>query len=259
MRYTVTVLNTLTYSSTSPYSPTSAWVYACDARCKLLVLLVASVCAFGITSLVAMLIYVVVPSVILACAHVRMRRVFAPLAFLMLPVLCLFVSVITDASPLDALAVNALIAARMVGLVLWSLAVCYTTSSEQLLLALRSALAPLRHAGVPVDVLACTLSFALGFVSRLFEECVSIKAALDARGGMLARGTYQRVRLWGNAFIALLVSMFRRADRFADSIDARAFCVYDQRTYVSKLHARRSDMLATIALIVLLVVLAFVH
>ena len=145
MRYTVTVLNTLTYSSTSPYSSASAWVYACDARCKLLVLLVASVCAFGITSLVAILIYAVVPSFILACARVRARRVFAPLAFLILPVLCLFSSVVMNASPMDTLAESALIAARMVGLVLWSLAVCYTTSSEQLLLALRSALAPLRH------------------------------------------------------------------------------------------------------------------
>lgn len=259
MRYTVTVLNTLTYSSTSPYSSTSVWVYSYDARCKLLVLLVASLCAFGITSLVAILIYVVVPSFILACAHVRARRVFAPLAFLILPVLCLFVSVLTNASPLDALAESALIAARMVGLVLWSLAVCYTTSSEQLLLALRSVFAPLRHTGVPVDTLACTLSFALGFVSRLFEECVCIKAALDARGGLLVRGVYQHLRLWGNAFIALLVSMFRRADRFADSIDARAFCVHDQRTYVSKLHARKSDVLATIALVVLLVTLVFVR
>lgn len=259
MRYTVTVLDTLTYSSTSPYSPTSAWVYAFDARCKLLVLLVASVCAFGITSLVAILIYVVVPSLMLACAHVRVRRVFAPLAFLILPVLCLFTSVVTNASPMSALAESALIAARMVGLVLWSLAVCYTTSSEQLLLALRSVLAPLRPAHVPVDALACTLSFALGFVPRLFEECVSIKAALDARGGLLARGVYPRMRLWGNAFIALLVSMFRRADRFADSLDSRAFYAYDQRTYLSKLHACKSDVLATIALVALLVALVCVR
>jgi energy-coupling factor transport system permease protein len=114
--------------------------------------------------------------------------------------------------------------ARVVCLVLASLAVAYSTPAMQLCAAFAWFLSPLRRLRVPVDDIAFAFTLALRFIPLAFEELQQVKRAQMARGAAFqVGGLLQRMRAWQPVLVPWLVDLYRRAARMAVAMDVRAY------------------------------------
>ena len=114
--------------------------------------------------------------------------------------------------------------ARIVALVLLALSVSASTTPTQLADAFVRLMSPLATVGVPVGDIGLTLSMALRFIPLVSSEAERIRRAQAARGvDFESGGVMRRVRAWAFVITPLVVGLFRRADRIAQSMDARCF------------------------------------
>ena len=91
--------------------------------------------------------------------------------------------------------------------------------------------------------LVLTIGFTFRFIPTLAEEAVRITEAQKARGLAVQKGFVLK-RWWNNLFpllVPLLVSSLRKAIRFAEALEARAFLAHKTRTYVHQLKMSRRD------------------
>ena len=85
-------------------------------------------------------------------------------------------------------------------------------------------MSPLRVLHVPVGDIAFTLALALRFIPVISEEFLSVRRAQKARGAELDGLSFKRrLEVWGAAFTAVFVGLFRHADALAVAMDSRCF------------------------------------
>lgn len=114
--------------------------------------------------------------------------------------------------------------ARIIMLVCLALSVATSTTPTKLAHACTSLMRPLGHIGVPIEDVGLVLSMALRFIPVVSEEAGHIRLAQRARGVNFDEGSVlRRVRAWAAVLTPLVVGLFRRADRVAESMDARCY------------------------------------
>ena len=114
--------------------------------------------------------------------------------------------------------------ARIIMLVCLALSVATSTTPTKLAHACTSLMRPLGHIGVPIEDVGLVLSMALRFIPVVSEEAGRIRLAQQARGVNFDEGSVlRRVRAWAAVLTPLVVGLFRRADRVAESMDARCY------------------------------------
>lgn len=143
-----------------------------------------------------------------------------------------------------------LIATRIVGLILISSILTFTTSPTQLTDAIERLLKPLAMMKVPVHEFAMMMTIALRFVPTLLEETDKIMSAQKARGAdMESGGLMQRIKALIPVLIPLFVSAFRRAYDLATAMESRCYTGGEGRTKMKILKVGKIDWL-TISLCV---------
>ncbi len=114
--------------------------------------------------------------------------------------------------------------ARIMLLVGFSLAVSSSTTGTQISDATVRLLRPAARMGAPVAALGTVLSLALRFIPLVSEELGRIRLAQRARGARFDEGSLvERIRVWGSVLTPLMIGLFRRSDRLADSMAARCY------------------------------------
>ena len=114
--------------------------------------------------------------------------------------------------------------ARIIMLVCLALSVATSATPTKLAHACTSLMRPLGHIGVPIEDVGLVLSMALRFIPVVSEEAGRIRLAQRARGVNFDEGSVlRRVRAWAAVLTPLVVGLFRRADRVAESMDARCY------------------------------------
>lgn len=114
--------------------------------------------------------------------------------------------------------------ARIIMLVCLALSIATSTTPTKLAHACTSLMRPLGHIGVPIENVGLVLSMALRFIPVVSEEAGRIRLAQRARGVNFDEGSVlRRVRAWAAVLTPLVVGLFRRADRVAESMDARCY------------------------------------
>ena len=131
---------------------------------------------------------------------------------------------------LEGLSQGLLFGVRMVVLVAVSFVVCLTTGSAQLLEAFGWFIEPLRRFRVPVDDVAFTLALSVRFIPVIEQQFARIRAAQIARGAEASGSFTRKLQVWGSAFSALFIGLFRQADSLASAMDARCYGASDCRT-----------------------------
>lgn len=264
------------------YISGSSPLHLCDARVKVVLLLAYSLTLFLVETWAGLGLCAVLFAGALAVSGIAVRRVFSP----MLPVFGIAVLVLAangftlDANaaasaPAGLGAVSAgvlegappialfgsfgiapagaargcFFAVRILLLVAASLVVAFASSSAALTEAFSWFLRPLRAVRAPVDDMAAVLSVALRFIPVLAEELKRIRDAQWARGASFSEGGLgARIRAWGNVFIPLLASLFRRADSLAVAMDARCYGAPGiARTSLSSARFSTADAIALVA------------
>ena len=149
----------------------------------------------------------------------------------------------------------AMIAVRLIMLILLSSVLTFTTSPTQLTDAIERLLKPLALLHVPVHEFAMMMTIALRFVPTLLEETDKIMSAQKARGAdMESGGLAQRVRALIPILIPLFVSAFRRAFDLATAMESRCYHGGEGRTRMKVLKLGMQDGLAIAACCVYLAV-----
>lgn len=218
-----------------------------DARVKVTLLLVATAALFAARAPWALAMWAMLCLLVLRASGIggkAVARALKPVALLFAFIVCAnLVSCdgsadVTIAGSVGISTVGAARAAtavsRIIMLVCLALSVAESTTPTKLAHACTSLMRPLGHIGVPIEDVALVLSMTLRFIPVVSEEAGRIRLAQRARGVNFDEGSVlRRVRAWAAVLTPLVVGLFRRADRVAESMDARC---YGQRS--SEQHRR---------------------
>lgn len=208
-----------------------------DARVKVILLLVATAALFAARAPWTLAVWAMLCLLVLRASGIggkAVARALKPVALLFAFIVCANL-VSCDGSADVAIAgsvgistVGAARAAtavsRIIMLVCLALSVAESTTPTKLAHACTSLMRPLGHIGVPIEDVALVLSMALRFIPVVSEEAGRIRLAQRARGVNFDEGSVlRRVRAWAAVLTPLVVGLFRRADRVAESMDARCY------------------------------------
>lgn len=208
-----------------------------DARVKVILLLVATAALFAARAPWALAVWAMLCLLVLRASGIggkAVARALKPVALLFAFIVCANL-VSCDGSADIALAGSvgistvgaaraATAVARIIMLVCLALSVAESTTPTKLAHACTSLMRPLGHIGVPIEDVGLVLSMALRFIPVVSEEAGRIRLAQRARGVNFDEGSVlRRVRAWAAVLTPLVVGLFRRADRVAESMDARCY------------------------------------
>lgn len=243
----------------SSYIAGSSPVHTCDARVKVVLLLAYSITLFLVHTWLGIALCAMVFTLLLYGAALSPKKLFAPLVavYIIMAASLLFNSFSFDIFQAQPAAPALLpgegfmskstsylpipffgsfgflpggflrgcfFALRIFLLIVASLLLCYTTSSNELIDALESFLRPLRVFHVPVDDVAMVFSLALRFIPVTAEEFSRVYNAQLSRGAHFGEGSlWVRLHAWQSVMIPLFVGLFRRADVLAVAMEARCY------------------------------------
>lgn len=208
-----------------------------DARVKLVLLLAITISVFSSTNLTILLAWYVLLAVCMRLAQMSA----ADVARSVRPVLSVLVFTLAanllildgggDMRLVGPVGLNLAgglrgfsAVARIVLLAGFACVVSASTTPPELSDACVRLLRPLGRIGVPVADVGLVLSLALRFIPIVAEEYQRIHLAQRSRGVRFDEGPLvKRVRVWASVLTPLVVSLFRRADRLAESMAARCY------------------------------------
>lgn len=239
------------------YYPVDSVIHRMDPRVKLLSTLLYMLSLFLVKSWSAYLL-----AVLLLAALIRLSKV--PFRFMtkglrgMLFLLLLSVSFNLFLTPgeviwhfyflkltREGVRIAAMMASRLILLVLGSSLMTLTTTPNQLTDGLEKGLSILKLLHVPVHEIAMMMSIALRFIPILVEETDKIMKAQMARGADFeSEGMFQRAKAMVPILVPLFVSAFRRANELATAMEARCYRGGEGRTKMKPLRYEKRDFLA---------------
>ena len=144
-------------------------------------------------------------------------------------------------------------AARLILLVVCSQLLTLTTSPISLTDGLEALFRPLQALHFPAHEIAMMMSIALRFIPTLMDEADKIMKAQKARGADFETGKLlARAKAMIPLLVPLFVGAFRRAEELALAMDARCYRGGTGRTRMKQLKFTRIDLLAALAILLLL-------
>ncbi len=145
----------------------------------------------------------------------------------------------------EGIRLAALMAVRLVFLIMGSSVMTLTTTPNNLTDALEKLLGPLKVLKVPVHEIAMMMSIALRFIPILLEETDKIMKAQIARGADFESGNLiKKVKSLVPLLVPLFISAFRRANDLAMAMEARCYRGGDHRTKMKPLIYKKRDGIA---------------
>lgn len=208
-------------------------VHTCDACVKIALLAAYSATLFLVDTWAGLALCALAFGGVLVASGVPFRKVFliAVPVYVIVAFMVACNSFVVGTSSTDGFGFSptgflrgCFFAVRVLLLVFASLMVSFTSTSTELVDALRSFLSPFGKLRVPVDDAAMVFSIALRFIPITAEEFERVRAAQWSRGAAFECGTLvQRLCAWRVVFVPLFVGLFRRADSLAKAMDARCY------------------------------------
>ncbi len=140
-----------------------------------------------------------------------------------------------------------LLAGRLSALVLLGVTLSLAVTALEAIRAMDVLLSPLARLNIPVGSFSLLLGMTLRFVPTLYEEALTLRKALRARGWDPGKGVLSRVKAWIPLFIPLLANALRRADDLAETLVLRGYDPRAVRTRYGLSDWRGADTMITLA------------
>lgn len=234
-------------------------VHTFDARVKLVTLLMLTVTALLVRTWAGIGLVGLLVALLIMLAKLPVRRLVKlsiPLIVL-LGFICLFNSLsLSGDFPGLVLGVSAnsmvafMYSARIVILFFASYIVSFTTTAEDLALGFSFMLSPLKKISIPIDDIATMLSLAVRFIPLMADEMNLLRCAQASRGALFdTGGLVKRLSAWIMVVVPLVVSLFRRASKLGQAMEARCYGAAE-RTSLSKRSVHVSEIAAVLFLLV---------
>lgn len=253
------------------YFPGKSPIHLLDPRTKILGIVLYISTIFLAEDYLAYGILIAFAAIAVAISGIPFRLVLKsikPLWIIILLTLAIHVfstpgTVIFNIGPLTATRegsqMGLLMSLRLVLLIAVSSLLTFTTSPIALTDGIERLLNPFRRLGVPAHELAMMMTIALRFIPTLLEEADRIMKAQMARGADFTSGNIlNRAKNMVPLLVPLFISAFRRADELAVAMEARCYRGGENRTRMKELKLSMRDIMAAVALAVLLAVLVVV-
>ena len=240
------------------YLPYNTWVHRLDARVKILAVILLVVAIFlpmptWSMTLVTQSALLLFSIVILACTKTRVSSVLTSLKSLWIMVLFLLIIYVLVPKPentlgvawsvngwtvyWDSFAETARIVARLVMMIMLSMALTTSTKPLDLTYALQWYFTPLKVIRFPAEEIAMIISIALRFIPTLLEDALRVMRAQSSRGVDFAHGSlWRRIAGLTSLIIPLFVSSFIRSEELANAMECRCYDPREKRTRYRKLH-----------------------
>lgn len=245
-----------------------------DARVKLLLLLALTVAVFSSGNLLVLVVWYALLAMTMRLARMQLADVLRsvrPVVFVLLFTLGANLLVLDGGGDIALVGPVGLsvsgglrgfsAVARIVVLAGFACVVSASTTPPELSDACVRLLKPLGRIGVPVADIGLVLSLALRFIPIVAEEYQRIQLSQRSRGVRFDEGSIvQRVRVWASVLTPLLVGLFRRADRLAESMAARCYADGSgARVAPRRFSCRDTAVLVTgLALVAIIGIMAYV-
>lgn len=206
-------------------------LHGVDARSRIVLLLVYSIALLAVPWWPLTVILILLPFALLPISRVGAGVFLRSLVPVIILAVFTFLCFLPSHWNLQGGFEGLLIALRMIALVAASYILCLTTTSTDLLRAFRWFISPLGRLGARrLDDLSFTLSLSLRFFPLIAQEFDQVRKAQISRGGSAqGKGLVRTLQLWGSAFSAVFIGLFRRADTIAVAMDARCYGLKEQR------------------------------
>ncbi len=242
-------------STIGRYQPGSSLLHRCDARVKLISLIVLVVLTLAINT-PTQLGCALVAFVALACVSQLGAKAIAlnlrPIApfVTIVAVFNLFMArggaTLLVLGPLELTTggvwIAVLYAARLLMAVALGAMLLLTTTPTQLTDAFESLLSPLARLGVPTHEITMVLSLALRFVPVLANEAQSVMDAQATRGASFEEsGLVGKVRAASAILVPMFAGAIRHAENLSRALDARCYEGGNGRTHYHEQRLRPTD------------------
>ena len=241
------------------YYPGDSAVHRLDPRTKLLLgfaflITVLTVGSFG--GLVPVAMFVVL---VYLAARVPLRRVLSSMApLLAIVVVVAVLNLFSDQSgrilwQLGFLQVSegSLRSAAFVACRLTLMMAGMSTPTLDLIAGFERLLAPFARVGLPAHELGMIMGIALRFMPQFATEMKQTADAQASRGARVTGGPLGGVRMLGSVAIPLFTGVFRHAETLSAAMDARCYHGEQGRTRLHALAFGRGDVLAALAMALL--------
>ena len=266
------------------YLPYNTWVHRLDARVKILAVILLVVAIFlpmptWSMTLATQSVLLLFSIVILACTKTRVSSVLTSLKSLWIMVLFLLIIYVLVPKPentlgvawsvngwtvyWDSFAETARIVARLVMMIMLSMALTTSTKPLDLTYALQWYFTPLKVIRFPAEEIAMIISIALRFIPTLLEDALRVMRAQSSRGVDFAHGSlWRRIAGLTSLIIPLFVSSFIRSEELANAMECRCYDPREKRTRYRKLRFGVADafvFLVTAGIMAGAIVLCVMH
>ena len=238
-----------------------------DPRTKLCCLVCFMLAVFWVRSPFALGMLLALSCALALAARVRARALFGALrGFAVILVFTVFMQVCTiqQGTPLfvlgsvsitdSALFEAAAMLARLLALLLSSLAFARSTASSEFVRAFDWALAPARALGLRTGALSFSLSVAFRFAPVLVSDFSQLRLAQRARLASFDGSLHERLQAYLRLFPPLVRSAFRRADTLAEAGVSRCLA---RKGAPTNLHLHRFGWRDALAAALAAAILAF--
>lgn len=189
------------------------------------------------------------------------KRILAPVGMLswMLLLTIIIQAVVTPGSVLlelpvvkwqitrEGMIIGLLTSVRLISLVVLMGTIAVYITPMDGMRALEKLLSPLRKFKFPVDQISLTFMMALQFVPIMYEEALTLRKSMLARGWSPGKGLIGFIRSWLPLLIPLLISGLRRADEISLSMAGRGYRIGKPRTSMMEWHWSAADSITALA------------
>ena len=239
------------------YYQTDSVIHRLDPRVKLVATIIFIICLFLVNNFIGYLIAAAFLACMVKLSHVPFRfmvKGMKSIVFLLL-IAVVFNLFLTPGEPLvtfwkltvtkEGLRLAAMMAVRLVFLIIGSSLMTLTTTPNNLTDGMEKLMAPLKRLHVPVHEVAMMMSIALRFIPILLEETDKIMKSQIARGADFESGNLiKKVKSLVPLLVPLFISAFRRANDLAMAMEARCYRGGEHRTKMKPLLYHKRDRAA---------------
>lgn len=245
------------------YFPADSIIHKLDPRTKIIITFLYILALFIGRSFIAYFIVLVFLAILIKVSKVPLGFILKGLKAIMI-IIIITVAINVFMTPgetriyklgfliitLEGLILAALMAIRLIFLIVGSSVLTLTTSPIELTDGIESLLKPLEKIKVPAHEIAMMMTIALRFIPILLEETDKIMKAQMARGADFETGgLIKKAKSLIPILVPLFISSFRRADELALAMEARCYRGGEGRTRMNKLHYGVKDLLAFTAIL----------
>ena len=117
---------------------------------------------------------------------------------------------------------------------------------------------PLKWVKFPVDNFSLMIGVSIKFIPIIFGEGQRIRNAQILRGGESSKNIVKRAVNTVSIIIPLLISVFKRGEEMAFSLEARGYGIQKERTSYLKMKLKKTDWASLFILISFIIVVIYV-